>query len=153
MQELCIQVYWTLRFVNMNNCSTPRSLLSFGGQRRRPWIRAVCDASNETYATNTNILICFLFDLRIIEELCKSSLMVQEIRSFVFFFIFHGSLNLTSPDFWVQEIKSGRFSVWSSGLAQIILLGLHTTMHHQWWWNDKKEIRVYIWKLCYFIFI
>jgi hypothetical protein len=69
----------------MNNCSTPRSLLSFGGQRRSPWIGVVCDASNETYATNTNILLCFLFDSRIIEELCKSSRMVQESRLFVSF--------------------------------------------------------------------
>ncbi len=97
LQELCIQVYWTLEVCQHIHCSTPRSLLSFGGKRRRPWIGAVYDAANETYATNTNILICFLFDLRIIEELCKSSLMVQESRSFVFFSSF--------MDHWTWQVQ------------------------------------------------
>jgi hypothetical protein len=74
-----------LRFVNMNNCSTPRSLLSFGGQRRRSWIGAVCDASYVFYLTSESlknfanlVLWCkkvghlFFFHLSWIIELDKS---------------------------------------------------------------------------------
>jgi hypothetical protein len=48
--------------------------------------------------------------------------------------------------------KVSMFKTWFKLMFQKFFckLGLYFTTHYQWRWNDKKEIRVYIWKLCYF---
>jgi len=48
--------------------------------------------------------------------------------------------------------KVSMFKTWFKLMSQksFCKLGLCFTTHYQWQWNDKKEIRVYIWKLCYF---